>query len=90
MRDLGHSSIGLIEKIYGHLLNVRHRSANRAMVSRDLFAAPFALSAHSYRNASIGSTFVARRAGRSIASRPVTVRITATIAKMLRSHGSTW
>ena len=26
MRELGHSSIGLIEKIYGHLLNVRHRA----------------------------------------------------------------
>ncbi len=26
MRELGHSSIGLIEKTYGHLLNVRHRA----------------------------------------------------------------
>ncbi len=26
MRELGHSSIGLIEKTYGHLLDVRHRS----------------------------------------------------------------
>ncbi len=26
MRELGHSSIGLIEKTYGHLLNARHRA----------------------------------------------------------------
>ena len=26
MRELRHSSIGLIEKTYGHLLNVRHRA----------------------------------------------------------------
>lgn len=26
MRELGHSSIGLIEKTYGHLLDVRHRA----------------------------------------------------------------
>ena len=26
MRELGHSSLILIEKTYGHLLNVRHRS----------------------------------------------------------------
>jgi len=27
MRELGHSSLSLIEKTYGHLLEVRHRSA---------------------------------------------------------------
>jgi len=26
MQVLGHSSLGLIEKTYGHLLNVQHRS----------------------------------------------------------------
>jgi integrase len=26
MRELGHASLGLIEKTYGHLTNVRHRS----------------------------------------------------------------
>ncbi len=26
MRELGHSSLALIEQTYGHLLNVRHRS----------------------------------------------------------------
>ncbi|MSR19666.1 MAG: hypothetical protein EXR91_01610 [Gemmatimonadetes bacterium] len=27
MKELGHRSIGLIESTYGHLMNVRHRSA---------------------------------------------------------------
>ena len=27
MRELGHSTLSLIEKTYGHLLDVRHRSS---------------------------------------------------------------